>query len=360
MTMDPSEKDALMMVPNAGQTLYEQMGMASKTDRFSRTDGTRLGTGNMPLPQRMNQFERLQQFANLQKAPKIKFRDLEAAVNTKITFNLLPMQVRVDYVKMTNSTVMSYITIQFEKKDLQFKQEQNISKGMLNIYARLTTMSRRVANVFEHPVTIDVPTELLAEATKGQAIYQNAVPLQPGRYRLNVVAKDVIGGNMNNYELALDVPRFEDEKLGMSSIILADTIEKVPTKQIGSGQFVIGTSKVRPRLSDTFRRDEKMGIYVNFYNFMADEKTQKPDGVIDYEIVRQGTNERVLEFSEDVKDVPGSSAAQVTIEKLLPLQTLQAGQYTLKLKVTDKLGNQTLTPSANFTVVDGPVVQSRL
>jgi GWxTD domain-containing protein len=360
MTMDPSEKDALMMVPNAGLTLYEQMGMASKTDRFSRTDGTRLGTGNMPLPQRMNQFERLQQFANLQKAPKIKFRDLEAAVNTKITFNLLPMQVRVDYVKMTNSTVMSYITIQFEKKDLQFKQEQNISKGMLNIYARLTTMSRRVANVFEHPVTIDVPTELLAEATKGQAIYQNAVPLQPGRYRLNVVAKDVIGGNMNNYELALDVPRFEDEKLGMSSIILADTIEKVPTKQIGSGQFVIGTSKVRPRLSDTFRRDEKMGIYVNFYNFMADEKTQKPDGVIDYEIVRQGTNERVLEFSEDVKDVPGSSAAQVTIEKLLPLQTLQAGQYTLKLKVTDKLGNQTLTPSANFTVVDGPVVQSRL
>jgi len=350
MTMDPSEKDALMMVPGAGLTLYEQMGLSSKTDRFSRTDGTRLGTGNQAMPMRMNQFERLQQFANLQKAPKIKFRDLEAQVNSKITFNVLPMQVRVDFVKMTNATVNSYVTIQFERKDLQFKQEANLSKAMVNIYARVTTMTRRVANVFEHPVSIEVPTEMLGEASKGKSIYQNAIPLPPGRYRLNVVAKDVIGGNMNNFEMALDVPRFDDEKLGMSSMILADMIEKVPTKQIGAGQFVIGTSKVRPRVGESFRRDEKMGIFANFYNFSPDEKTKKPNGTIEYEVVRNGSNQKVLEFSEEVKDIAGASATQVTIEKLLPLQSLEPGQYTLKMKVTDKNSNQILTPSAIFTV----------
>ena len=351
MTMDPSEKDALMMVPGAGLTMYEQMGMSSKNDRFSRTDGTRLGTGNQALPMKMNQFERLQQFANLQKAPKIKFRDLEAQVNSKITFNVLPMQVRIDFIKMTNATVNAYVTIQFERKDLQFKQEANLSKALVNIYARVTTMTRRVANVFEHPVSIEVPTEMLAEASKGKAIYQNAVPLAPGRYRLNVVAKDVIGGNMNNYEVALDVPRFDDEKLGMSSVILADMIEKVPTKQIGAGQFVIGTSKVRPRMNESFRRDEKMGIFANFYNFSPDEKSKKPNGTIEYEILRNGTNAKVLEFAEDVKDIAGASATQVTIEKLLPLQSLEPGQYTLKMKVTDKNTNQSLTPSTMFTVL---------
>ena len=349
MTMDPSEKDALMMVPGAGLTMYEQMGLSSKTDRFSRTDGTRLGTGNQAMPMRMNQFERLQQFANLQKAPKIKFRDLEAQVNSKITFNVLPMQVRVDFVKMTNATVNAYVTIQFERKDLQFKQEANLSKALVNIYARVTTMTRRVANVFEHPVSIEVPTEMLAEASKGKAIYQNAIPLAPGRYRLNVVSKDVIGGNMNNYEIALDVPRFDDEKLGMSSVILADMIEKVPTKQIGAGQFVIGSSKVRPRLGETFRRDEKMGIFANFYNFSPDEKSKKPNGTIEYEIVNSA-NLKVLEFTEEVKDIAGASANQVTIEKLLPLQSLEPGRYTLKMKVTDKNSNQILTPSTIFTV----------
>ena len=79
MTMDPSEKDALLMVPGAGLTMMEQMGLADKADRFNRTDGTRLGTGNQPLPSRMNQFERLQQYTKLQKPPQIKFKDLEAA-----------------------------------------------------------------------------------------------------------------------------------------------------------------------------------------------------------------------------------------------------------------------------------------
>ena len=45
MTMDPSEKDALLYVPGAGLTLNEQMGLSTKTDRFNRTDGTHLGTG---------------------------------------------------------------------------------------------------------------------------------------------------------------------------------------------------------------------------------------------------------------------------------------------------------------------------
>ncbi len=350
MTMDPSEKDALMMVPGAGLTMMEQMGMASKTDRFSRTDGTRLGTGNQPLPMRMNQFERLQRFAALQKAPSIKFKDLEAQVNSKITFNVLPIQVRADFMKMTNSTVMAYITIQMEKKDLQFKTTDGVAKGVVNIYARITSMSRRVVNVWEQPVTIEAPAEMLQEASKGKAIYQNAVPLPPGNYRLNVVAKDVIGGNMNNYEVALAVPRFDDEKLGASTVILADQIEKVPTKNIGSGQFVIGSSKVRPRLSESFAREERMGIYLSLYNFEPDEKTQKPSGTIEYEVVKRDTNEKIFEFTEELASIAGASATQVTVEKLLPLKSLVPGQYTLKMKVTDKKRNQTLTPTANFTV----------
>ncbi len=350
MTMDPSEKDALLYVPGAGLTMMEQMGMADKADRFTRTDGTRLGTGTGPMPMRMNQFERLKQYADLQKAPSIKFKDLEAQVNSKITFNLLPVQVRADFMKLTNSTVMSYITIQMEKKDLQFKNDGPVAKAMVNIYARITSMSRRVVNVFEHPVVIETPAEFIAEASKGQALYQNGVPLPPGNYRLNVVVKDVVGGNMNNYEMALNVPRYDDEKLGMSSVILADIIEKVPTKNIGAGQFVIGGSKVRPRISETFTRQEKLGVYLTLYNFSPDEKTQKPNGTIEYEVIKDGSNEKIFEYTEELQALPGASATQVTIEKLLPLTNFSPGKYTIRMKVTDKNSNQVLTPTASFKV----------
>ncbi|MGC9969583.1 MAG: GWxTD domain-containing protein [Bryobacteraceae bacterium] len=350
MTMDPSEKDALLYVPNAGLTLYEQMGLTSKNDRFSRSDGTHLGIGNEPPSEKMDQFNRLEQFAKLQKPPAIKFKDLEAVVNSRITYNLLPVKVHADYIRMTESTVLTRVTILLENKDLQFQQKEGVSKALVNMYARITSMSRRPVNVWEEPVSIEVPAEMTEQILKRSSIYSHAVFLAPGTYRLNVVVKDVTGGTMNNYEMPLHVPRFEEDKLAASSLILADLIEKVPTRNIGTGQFVIGDSKVRPRLNDTFHRDEKMGIYVQFYNFQADDKTGKPDGSIDYEIVRNGSNQKIFDLNEDVKSLPGAAAQQVTVEKLLSLQTLEPGQYTLRMTVTDRLRKQTLTPSATFTV----------
>jgi GWxTD domain-containing protein len=348
MTMDPSEKDALLYVPNAGLTLMEQMGMASKADRFSRTDGTRLGTGTQPLPQRMNQFERLRQFSQLQKAPAVKFKDLEAAVNSTVKFNLLPMRVRADFMRMTASTVQTNVTLLLEKKDLQFQDKDGIAKSAVNIYARITSMSRRVINVFEDVVTMEVPSDMLEAASKGASVYQKSIPLPPGTYRINIVAKDVYGGNMNNYEMALNVPRLDDDVFGMSSVVLADLIEKVPTRSIGNGQFVIGTTKVRPRVTESFGRNEKMGIYVKFYNFEPDEKTRKPNAQVQYEVVKAGSDAKIFEFTEDLTN--SNSATEVTIEKVLPLNSFEPGKYELRMKVTDKVRNQTLPSVTKFTV----------
>ena len=66
-------------------------------------------------------------------------------------------------------------------------------------------------------------------------------------------------------------------------------------------------------------------------------------------ITKNGSNEKVFEFSEEVSAISGG-ASQVVIEKLLPLQNMEPGQYTLRMKVVDKKRNQTLTPSATFTV----------
>ena len=350
MTMDPSEKDALLYVPGAGLTQSEQLGISKKTDRFNRTDGTHLGIGRQPTSASMGEFERLEQFAKLQKPPPVKFKDLEASVNEVIRFNLLPMKARADFMRVTDSTVMTNIALQFDRKDLQFQQKESVSKATVNIYARITSMSRRVINVFEDVVIVEVPSSMLAQAVNGVSVYAKSVPLPPGRYRLNIVAKDVVGGNMNNYEMTLDVPRFEEEKLASSSLILADLLERVPTRSIGAGQFVIGGSKVRPRIDDAFGRDERMGIYLQVYNFGPDEKTQKPNGTIEYEVDKSGSNQKMFGFTEDVNVMAGSSAQQVTVEKVLPLKSLEPGQYTLKLKVTDKNRNQVVSPSATFTI----------
>ena len=350
MTMDPSEKDALLHVPGAGLTWMEEMGMSSKADRFSRTDGTRLGTGDQPLPQRMNQFERLQQFAALQKPPEVKFKDLEATVDSRITYNTLPMVVRTDYLRVTNSSVMTNVTVQFQNHDLQFKAGDGIQKAVVNIYGRITSMSRRPINVFEDVVAVEAPSAMLEAYVKKSSIYQKSIPLPPGRYRLNLVAKDITAGTVNNYEMALDVPYFQDEVLSSSSIILADMIEKVASRGAGAGQFVIGTSKVRPRITDSFKQSEKLGIYVQLYNFTPDEASKKFDATIHYEVKKLGSDKTIFTYDEKANTIENASSSQVIVEKMLPLNNFEPGTYEIKMKVTDNVTNEVLTPTATFKV----------
>jgi len=365
LTMDPSEKDALLYVPGAGLTMAEQMGLSDKTQRFSRTDGTHLGTGSMPLPESMNEFTRIEQYAKIFNPPAIKYKDLEAVVSSSIKYNLLPMKVLVDYIPLTASSVLTQITIQFDTKDMNFKDKENSSTATVNIYGRVSTLARRPLAPFEDVVSVTQPTEMLQamlEANPHQ-IYQKTIPLQPGPYRLNIAAKDLVGGNTGTYEVAIHVPRMDDDTLSASSLILADKLERVPTKSIGTGMFVIGGSKVRPKLGltdplvPTFSHNEKLGIYIQFYNFESDETTHKPDGTIDYEIVKLGANAtapvtQVFAYSEAVKDVQGGGASQVVVEKLLPLSELAPGQYKLTIKATDKLraDSKPLTQTATFTV----------
>jgi hypothetical protein len=261
------------------------------------------------------------------------------------------MQVRVDYVKVTESSVLANITIQFENKDLQFQAKEGVQKSLVELFGRISTMTRRPVTTFEKPLEIVAPSDMLQKYAEQRSIYQQSVPLAPGRYRLNVVAKDKVGGNMNNYEIALDVPHFEEERLASSSLILADLIERLPPKSIGGVMFAISDTKVRPRLGDKFSRDEKLGIYLQVYNFTVDEKTKKPTGSIQYEITRVGDKgEKVLDFSEDVTKIQNASASQVTIEKLLSLKALTPGTYTLKVTATDKGNNQIVHQEHNFTV----------
>src|ERR1039458_3172858 len=157
MTLDRSEKDALLMTPNAGLTLYEQMGMSNKAARFSGNGMERLGAGPDSSMVQTKEFDRLEQFAKLQAAPKVKFTDLEEAVNSKVILNPMPFDVRTDFVKVTSDTVLVPVTIQLRNRDITFVNKDGIQRDTVNIFARLTTLTGKIVQTFEDTVQVDVP-----------------------------------------------------------------------------------------------------------------------------------------------------------------------------------------------------------
>jgi hypothetical protein len=321
--------------------------MASKADRFTRSDGTTMPTSLGGTPESMNEFTRLDLYSKVNKPPEVKFKDLEAVVTSRIVRDQVHFTWRTDYLKVTNDTVLVPITVQVPNGQLTYQSKDGIHSATLNVFGRVTTLTGRVVQTFEDSVSRDFPDSLYQQSLKLQSIYQKAVPLRPGLYRLDIVIKDVQSGNVGVVNNRLAVPRYEDEKLEASSLILADQIEHVPAKQIGSGQFVLGSSKVRPRLEGDFTTADKLGIYMQVYNLKPDDTTHKSDATFQY-TVKKGV-EQVMQFKETSADMK-QTGDQVTIERLLPLATLTPGKYTLEVNATDTLSKQTISRTADFTV----------
>ena len=185
ITMDPSEKDALLHVPGAGLSLMEQMGLASKTDRFTRSDGTNMPTAMGGTPASMDEFSRLDLYAKINKPPEVKFKDLEAIVTARIVRDQLKFSYRTDFMKVTNDTVLVPVTVQVSNGQLNFQSKDGIHSATMNVFMRVTTLTGRVVQTFEVPVSKDFPDSLFQQSLK-LAVYLSASrapssrPLSPG------------------------------------------------------------------------------------------------------------------------------------------------------------------------------------
>src|SRR3974390_3143769 len=124
LTMDPGEKDALLHVPGAGLTLMESMGMASKADRFTRSDGTTLPTALGGTPASLNEFNRLELWAKVNRPPEVKYKDLEAIVTSRMVRDQLKFSYQNAYLKVTSDTVLVPVTVQVPNNQLQFNSKE--------------------------------------------------------------------------------------------------------------------------------------------------------------------------------------------------------------------------------------------
>jgi GWxTD domain-containing protein len=359
MTIDRSEKDALLHVPNAGQTLYEQMGMAKKADRF-KGGLEDLGPGPNSTTNQSKQFDRMELFAKLEAPPEIKFKDLGLAefLSSHKVLNgpFFPFEVRTDFVKVTDDTVLVPITLQIKNRDITFNTKDGVAKGDVSIIGRISTITDRVVQSFEDPVEVEEPAELLPRTLNNASLYWKAFPLRPGRYRIDIAIKDVNNpDHVGVWAQAITVPRYDDDHLAASSLILADKMERVPSKEIGAGSFIIGNTYVRPRVNANpatpamFHQNQNLNFWMQVYNLGLDEKSKQNNARIVYEILNTDTNKSVLNAQEDSKKLAASSD-QLTLEKTLPLASLAPGKYIVRISVDDDVTRQQIAQSAPFTV----------
>jgi GWxTD domain-containing protein len=339
-----NEKDALLMVPGAGLTLGEQLGLSDKGDRISG-----INNNNTYQREQDSPFRRLEVITALQRPPQVKYADLEKLAGEQspvIDNDPLDFNIRVDFFRQSDERVVATFTVQADNKELVFRDSGGLQTARMNIYGNVRSVSGKRAGTFEDAVTTSAAPEELAEAKDRKSVYQKAIALEPGTYKVTVVVRDVETGKSGVRTLPVAVPKYEAEKLGTSTLILATRMYQTTEQDIG-GMFIIGDKKVIPNLAAKYTKGQEVGIYMQIYNSGIDQTTLRPSVDVEYVLTKSG--KEILKQKEDWSGL-SDSGQRLTLARLLPTNQMTPGEYEIKINIRDRVNNQVLEPSAKFTI----------
>ena len=222
------------------------------------------------------------------------------------------------------------------------------STAQLNIFGRITAVSGKRSGIFEDSVTTNATPTELAEAKDRKSIYQKAVALTPGTYKVDVVVRDVVTGNRGIVNQGFTVPRYDDKKLSTSTMILATKLRSTNERDIG-GMFVIGNAKVIPNLAGNYKQGQDVGVYLQVYNAGIDQTTLRPAVDVDYVLTKGG--KEILRQPEDWSGL-SDSGQRLTLARLLPTTGLASGDYELKVLTKDRVSGQVIENKGKFTITN--------
>ena len=342
-----NEKDAMLMVPGAGLTLGEQLGLSNKGDRIG---GQQTANGYFMGREQDSPFRRLEIITALQRPPSVKYADLQSDLSNigsgVLEVDPLKFDLRVDFFRQSDDRVVTAFTVQAENQDLVFENIGGIETARLNVFGRVQSVAGKRAAIFEDPVTATATTEELTEARGRKSAYQKGIPLAPGVYKVDVIVRDVASGKRGVVSKGFVVPRYNNEKLSTSTLVLASRLYTLNDREIG-GQFTIGDKKVIPNVSGVYKKGQELGIYLQIYNTGIDQTTLRPSVDVEYVLLKNGK-----EIGKQPESWAGLSDAgqRLTLARLVPTTNLQPGDYEVRINIKDRVTGQSLQPTEKFQV----------
>ena len=350
LALGSEEKDALLH-SEGGLTLAEQLGMMDKSQRPYFTPSNAHNPfiqGITGMRAKDRPFARMARYFDIQKAPEIRYKDLQKLVDSRVFFHSLPFDISSNAIKLDDARALIAITVEVRNQNLTFKEASGIHQGHLRIYGRVLSVSGRMLTEFEQELAIDYEAGEFEKSLTQRSVYQNQIAVPAGLYKLTLILEDLHGERMGSTEIRLPAPKYDEKQLA-ASLILADSIQRLDTVPDSIRMFVLGDLKVIPNVSRRFASTASLPVYLQVYNLQMDQALARPDPEIVYEISRSG------KIVKDVADIAGRNLAYFSPERAvfvqyLDLEGLPLGDYSLRVTVRDAISGQSAVTRDRFKI----------
>ena len=339
LALNPEEKDALRHVPGVGLTTLQSMGLSSKFDRPF------LSGASDPISGRIQDqpFARYERYAQIQRATPVKYGELKSFVDVDVSFDTLPFSHRIDYFNLNKERGLVVLGVEIDNRELTFVPVGTGRRAKVAVYGIVSSLSKRISDEFE----ADLVAEGGVLATR--SAYQRILLLErKGRYKLDLVIKDLNSGKAGVLRLAL-IPPPPKTELRASSVLLSRDVRLLQDAAEKDEMFVLGNVHIRPSLDKVFDPSDRFHHYLQVYNAAFDQTTMRPSLKLVYEIRRDG--QKVVE-QVDVQGhaIQFFSSQRVVLLRPFSLRTLAPGFYQIVLTVHDLIQDSEIQVTDRFEV----------
>jgi len=347
LAMSPDEKDVLRQVPGAGLTWSEGRGLTRKANRPPPSFNA--------LRAKDSPFERYETYSRVQRPAEITSAKLRELVQLKVRYSELPLKMRQDHFRLNRDRALTAFTLEISNRDLAYEPEAGSLVARVSVYGIVTSVSRRVVAEFEDELVSAYVREDMDRGRAKRSLYQKLVSLESrGRYRIDLLVKDLNSGKVGVFRGPVDPPSYPDGTLASSSLVLSHDVRQVAGTPEANRMFVLGDVRIHPTLDNTFVAGSPIGAYYQLYNAGLDQSSLAPSLRIAYRISRRG--ETVVEVvAEEDGSVFWHSDRRAVLIRALPVRTLKPDRYDLTVEIHDQVRDRRLTLADQFRIVAADV-----
>jgi hypothetical protein len=162
---------------------------------------------------------------------------------------------------------------------------------------------------------------------------------------------------------SVTVPDFWSTELQTSSVIIASRIDPLPAPLTPAQQadrpYALGAMEIVPAFETKFTKKSELSTFMLIYNPKVDS-ANKPDVTVEYNFYQKPAGQPEKFFNKtapqslNAQTLPPNfdfaAGHQLQSGQAVPLASFPEGDYRLEIKVTDKIGNKTLTRDVNFSI----------
>ncbi len=262
----------------------------------------------------------------------------------------MPLYARAGSFRDKDGQYRVPVVLEIPTQSIQFEEKGQANYARFQIVGMVRDPANNLVARFGGPARFHLSEGEYQMAATGSISFVDWVRLPAGKaYVFEVAVKDMASEKVADREVALYL-REPSANLAMSTILLAKEVEKA---EGGQNQFLsVGGTKILPSARCEFHNGDNLIFYFDIYHPKLETDQEKTDVSVDLALLRDGQRVNVRLPSYRLNQNVYQPLPHITFARYIQLAGLQAGNYTLVVRVKDALAHQEQNAQAAFSVIN--------